>query len=130
MVEIRFGSLVSENVLKMVRAKRPAILPLREARATSFANTDPTMATDGLPRPGVGLLKPRNHQRRFRLELAVRYVVIRQSKVERILFRDERYRNVVAASARVRGVRAAVIRCPIQIPRTLVVRDWIIPASF
>ena len=85
MVEIRLRAFVAEDVLKMVCAKRAAILPLRVAEAIPFANGDPTMAADRLPRPGVGLLKPWDHQRRFRFELAVRDIVIRQREVERIL---------------------------------------------
>src|SRR5438132_1655282 len=52
----------------MVRAKRPAIFPLRIANAIPFANGYPTMTADRLPGPGVGLLKPWDHERRFRLE--------------------------------------------------------------
>ena len=58
----------------------------------------------------------------------MRHVVIRQREVERILPRNERYWNVIAACARLRVVRAAVIRCPIKIPRTLVVRHRIVSA--
>src|SRR5512132_233420 len=110
MVQIRLRALIAEDVLKMVCAKRAAILPLRVAEAIPFANGDPTMAANRLPRPGVGLLKPRDHQRRFGLELTVRDVVIRQRKVEWILPRDEGYWNVIAARARLWVVRAAVIR--------------------
>src|SRR4051794_41039209 len=130
MVKIRLRPLVPKNVLKMIRAKRPAILPLGVADAIPLTNGDPSMAADRLPRAGVGLLKPRDHKRRFWLELAVRDIVIRQREVERILLRDEGYWNVIAARARLRVIRAAVIRCPIQIPRTLVVRHRIVSASF
>ena len=129
MVQVRFRALVAEDVLKMVCAKRPAILPLRVAKAIAFANSDPAIAADRLPRSAVGLLEPRDYQRRFRLKLAVRDVVIRQRDVKRILPRDERDRNVIPARTRVRVVRAAVIRRPIQIPRTLVVRHRIVSAG-
>src|SRR6187399_2578920 len=55
MVQIRLRALIAEDVLKMVCAKRAAILPLRVAEAIPFANGNPTMAADRLPRPGVGL---------------------------------------------------------------------------
>src|SRR4029077_4168399 len=128
MVEIRLRAFIAENILEMVGAKRAAILPLRVAEAIPFANGNPTMAADRLPRPGVGLLKPWDHKRRFRLELAVRNIVIRQRAVERILPRDEGYWNVIPSRARLRVVRPAVIPCPIEIPRTLVVRYRIVPA--
>ena len=130
MVQIRLRALIAEDILKMVCAKRAAILPLRVAEAIPFANGNPTMAADRLPRPGVGLLEPRDNQRRFRLELAMRDVVIRQREVERILPRDERDWNVIPARAWLRVVRAAIIRCPIKIPRTLVVRHRIVSARF
>ena len=77
MIKIRFRPLVSEDVLKMVCAKRAAILPLRVADAIALANGDPAITADRLPRPGVGLLEPRDHERRFRLKLAMRHIVIR-----------------------------------------------------
>src|SRR5882757_2632609 len=130
MIQIRFRALIAEDVLEMVGAKRAAILPLRIAEAISFANGNPTIAADRLPRPGVGLLEPRDYQWCFRLELAMRDVVVRQRDVEGILPRDEGYRNVIAARARLRAVRTAVIRCPIKIPTTLVVRHRIVSARF
>src|SRR6476469_113583 len=129
MVQIRLRALVAEDILKMVGAKRATILPLRVAEAIPFTNGNPTIAADRLPRPSVRLLEPRDHQRRFRLELAVRHVVVRQRDVEGILSRDERDWNVIPARARLRVVHAAVVRCPIEVPRTLVVRHRIISAS-
>src|SRR3954470_10918348 len=129
MVQIRLRPLVAENILKMVGAKRPTILPLRVTEAIPFPNGNPTIAADRLPRSGVGLLKPRDYQRRFRLKLAVCHIVVRQCDVERILPRDERNRDVIPACARVRVIRAAVIRRPVQIPRTLKIRDGIISAG-
>jgi hypothetical protein len=71
MVRIRLRALVSEDVLKVVCAKRATIFPLRVAEAITFPDGDPTMAAHRLPRPGVRLLEPRDHERDFRLELAV-----------------------------------------------------------
>src|SRR6266850_7176885 len=100
----------------MVCANRAAILPLRIAEAIPFANGDPTISADRLSRSGVGLLEPRDHERRFRLKLPMRHIVIWQRDVERILPRDEGYWNVIPARAHVRAVRAAIIRRPIKIP--------------
>src|SRR4029077_2863703 len=129
MIKIRLRALIAEHVLEMVRAKRAAILPLRIAEAIPFANGYPTIAADRLPWPSVGLLEPRDYQRRFRLELAMGDVVVRQRDVEGILPRDERNWNVIPARARLWVVRAAVIRCPIEVPRTLVVRHRIVSAG-
>src|SRR5215471_2966073 len=130
MVEIRLRPLVSKNVLKMVGSKRPTIFPLRVTNAIPFANGYPTMAADRLSSPSVRLLEPGDHQRRFWLELTVRDVVIRQREVERILLRDKRDWYVIPARARLWTVRAAVIRRPIEIPATLVVRYRIVSARF
>ena len=113
----------------MVGAKRAAILPLRVADAIPFANGNPTMPADRLPRPGVGLLEPRNNQRRFRLKLPVRDIGLGQREVERVLPRYKRDWNVIPARARLRVVCAPVIRRPIQIPRTLEVRHRIVSAG-
>src|SRR5215469_18889398 len=129
MVQIRLGTLIAENILKMVCAERPTILPLRVAEAVAFADGDPTVAADGLPLFGVGLLKPRDHQWRFWLELAMRHIVIGQCDVERILPRDERDWDVIPTRARLRVIRAAVICCPIEIPATFVIRNRIVSAG-
>src|ERR1044072_5770861 len=47
-IKIRFRTLVAEDVLKMVCAKRSTIFPLRIANAISFTNSDPTIAANGL----------------------------------------------------------------------------------
>ena len=60
----------------------------------------------------------------------MRHIVIRECEIKRILPRNEGYWNVIAACARVRAVRTAVIRCPIKIPTTLVVRHRIVSARF
>src|SRR5947199_7527655 len=104
MVQIRLRTLIPENVLEMIGAKRAAILPLRVTEAISLANGNPTVAADRLSRAGVRLLEPRDHQRRFRLKLAVRHVVIRQGDVKGILPRDERDWDVIPARARLRVV--------------------------
>src|SRR6266702_6178696 len=109
MIKIGLRPLVPEDVLKMIGAEWPAIFPLRIADAIALANGDPAMTAHRLPLAGVGLLKPRNHQRRFRLELAMRNVVVRKSEVEWILPRDKGYWDVIAARARLLVVRPAVI---------------------
>jgi len=88
------------------------------------------MTADRLPGPGVGLLKPWDHERRFRLELTMRNVVVREREVEWILPRDESYWNVIPARARLRVVRAAIATRPFQVPRAPVVRHRIISAGF
>src|SRR5204862_261874 len=77
-VQIRFWPLVLENVLVIIGSERSAILPLRETSAVPLANGKPVMLTNGLPRTRVSLLEPRDDERRFRLELAVAHIVIRE----------------------------------------------------
>ena len=130
MVKIRLRTLVPEDVLKMVCAKRAAILPLRVADAIALANSDPAITAYGLSLARVRLLEPRDHERRFRLELPMRHIVIRECEVEWILPRDKGYWDVIPACARLRVVRPTVIRRPIIIPATFVVRHRIISARF
>src|SRR5215213_7242621 len=100
----------------MICAKRAAILPLSIANAVALANRDPAVTADRLSRSGVGLLEPGDHERRFRLKLPMRHIVIWQRDIERILLRNKGYWNVIAACARLRVVRTSVIRCPIKVP--------------
>ena len=79
----------------MIGPERPAILPLCETSAVPLANGKPVMLANGLSRARVSLLEPGDHERRFRLELAVAHVVIRQRTVERILSRSKPDRDVV-----------------------------------
>ena len=108
-VQIRLRPLVLKNVLKVVGAERPAIFPLRIANTVAFADRDPAILADrlALARYRI-LLEPRNDQRGFRFELAVRDIVIRQRDVKRILTRDEIDRDIVAAIRAIRGVVAAI----------------------
>jgi len=86
-----------ENVLKMIGAKRATIFPLRVAGAVAFSNGDPVIFAHRLARSRVRLFEPRDDERRFRFELTVRDVVVRQRVVEGILVRDERHWNVIAS---------------------------------
>src|SRR5437660_11054765 len=75
------------------------------------------MPADGLPLAHISLLKPRDHQRRFGLKLAVSHVVIWQRTIERILPRNECHRDVATPRRALRIIEPTVIRLPIQIPR-------------
>src|SRR5207245_9430490 len=70
------GPLVSEDVLKMVCAKWAAILPLRITSAIAFANGDPAVPAHRLSLARISLFEPGDNQRRFRLELAMRHIVV------------------------------------------------------
>src|SRR5437660_6065148 len=100
MVKIRLRPLIPEHILKMIGPERPAIFPLGIANAIALTNGDPAITAYRLALTRVGLLKPWNHQRRFRLELAMRNVVVRESEVEWIMFRGKGYWDVIPARAR------------------------------
>src|SRR5438445_3705794 len=115
MIKIRLGTLISKYILKMVSAEWAAIFPLRIASVIPFANRQPVISAHGLSRPAVILFEPWNHERRFRLELAVRDIVVRQRTVERILLGNESYMNVIPARAWFRIVSLIIISRPIQV---------------
>src|SRR5215467_11635175 len=126
MVKIWLGTLISENVLKMIRAKRSAIFPLRIASAVALSYGYPVVPANGLSRSRVSLLKPWNYKRCFWFELTVCHVVVWESKVKWILARNECNRNITAASRRIGIIETAVVVRPIGIPRTSVVRNRIV----
>jgi len=128
-VEIRFRALVSKNILKMIRPERTAIFPLRVASPIAFSNSHPVMPADRLPLARVGLLEPRNDQRRLGLELAVRHVVVGQRAIEWILPGNERHRDVVSPRRGFRVIKATVIVCPICVPAASVIRHRVVSAS-
>src|SRR5213594_1817652 len=110
----------------MVCAKWTAVLPLRVTSAVAFADGDPAMSAHRLSSTRIRLFKPGNHQRRFRLELAVRNVVVRQRKIEGILFWNKRHGDVIASRASIRIIGSAVVCRPIEIPRAFIIGNWII----
>ena len=88
-IQIRLWAFILENILEMVGPERPAVFPLCIAHAAALADGDPVILANRMARLGISGPEPRNDQRRFRLELAVRHVVIGQSAVERILPRHK-----------------------------------------
>src|SRR5215472_14360754 len=116
MIRIWFRSFISEHVLEVIGEKRAAILPLRVADAIALSNSDPSMAADRLSWPRVGLLEPRDHERRFGLELIPEHVVVGKRIIEWILTRDECDWNVIAARLLIRIVGAPVVCHPMRIP--------------
>ena len=84
-IQVRFRSLALENVLEVVGAEGSAIFPLGVANTIAFADRQPVVFAHRAARFGIGSPKPRNHQRRFRLELPVRDVVVREGAIKRIL---------------------------------------------
>src|SRR5438105_1850755 len=113
----------------MISAKWTAIFPLRVASAIALANRNPTMLANRLPRPGVGLLKPRDDEWRLWLELAVRDVVIRQRTVEWILMGNKSDRNIIAPGRRIGIIESTVRRRPIRVPRALVIGHRIVASG-
>src|SRR5204863_1437588 len=73
--------------------------------------------------------KPRNHQRGFRFELTMRYIVVRQRTVKGILLGNKGYWNVVAPCTGVRGIGSAIILRPIKVPGTFVVWNRIVASG-
>jgi hypothetical protein len=57
-ISFLFWPLISEDVLKMVGAKRATIFPFRIASTIALANGDPAMPAHGLSWAGIGLFKP------------------------------------------------------------------------
>ena len=116
MVQVRFRALALKYILEMIRAKWAAIFPLRVTSAIPFANCNPMMLANRVPRFSILSLEPRNDQGRFRFELTVRYVVIRQRAVKRILAWNKRDRNVVAPRGGLGIVETAIITRPVCVP--------------
>jgi hypothetical protein len=95
-IGVWFRPFISENILKVIGAERPAVLLFRIASAIALANGEPSVPEHRLSRSRIGLLKPGNHQRRLRLELTLSHVVVRQRTVEGVLFWNESHWNIAA----------------------------------
>src|SRR5438445_11291561 len=91
----------------MVGAERTAIFPLRVTRSIALADSDPAMLANGMPRLSVGLLKPRDDERRVWLKLTMRDVIVGQRTVDRGVPRHEGGRDVGSQRCRMRVVAAA-----------------------
>ncbi len=78
----------------------------------------------------IRLFEPGNHQRRFRLELAMRHIVVRQRKVKGILLWNKSYRACNSVARFASGlIVSAVIRRPIKVPRAFIVGNRIIASG-
>src|ERR1051326_2556749 len=96
----------------MVGAKWSAIFPLRVGGFVSLSDRDPAVFADGAAWFRISLLEPRNYERGLGLKLTMGHVVIRQRAIKRVLFRNERDRDVVPSRARIGRIESAVIRGP------------------
>src|ERR1043166_1927190 len=87
------------------------------------------MLAHRLTRARVGLFEPWNYQWRFRFELAVADIVIRQRKIKWILSRSKSDRNVVTTRRCIGIVIATIVGLPIEIPAALEIWNRIIAAG-
>ena len=115
-VHIRFWPVISEYIFPMIGPKWTAILPLGVNRAGAMADRHPVTMANGFALSCKTRLEPRDDERRFRLHMAIAYVVVRKSDIERILTRDKPGGNVPAPIARIRGIVTAISLCPMIIP--------------
>src|SRR5256885_5144643 len=100
----------------MIGAERSSIFPLCVGDAIAFANGDPTVFAGGHSRALIGISKPGNNARRFGPMSFPCFIIVRKRAVERILAWCEVYGNVIAATARIRLVDAAIILRPFLVP--------------
>ena len=129
MIKVRFGTLIAKDVLEMVGSKWAAIFPLRITSAITFANGNPAMPAHRLSLPRIGLLEPRYHKRRFRLELAMRNIVVRERTIKGVLPRNKGDWNVIPPRTGVWVIVSPVIRRPIEVSTASVVGDRIIASG-
>src|SRR5437762_6913946 len=129
MIKVRFGTLIAKDVLEMVGSKWAAIFPLRITSAITFANGNPAMPAHRLSLPRIGLLEPRYYKRRFRLELAMRNIVVRERTIKGVLPRNKGDWNVIPPRTGVWVIVSPVIRRPIEVPTAPVVGDRIIASG-
>src|SRR4051794_33166979 len=100
----------------MVGPERATIFPLAVGCFVALANGDPAALADRTTRLCIGLFKPRNNERGFRLELAMGHVVVRKGAVKRVLPRHKRDRDVVLSRAGVWRIETTVVRGPVCVP--------------
>ena len=103
----------------MIGEEWAAIFPFGITRAIAFTNGHPAVPAYGLSRSCVSLFEPGDDERRFRLELAMCDIVVRQRAVERVLARNERYRNIIAPGRWIGVIDAAIVLFPLLVPNAL-----------
>src|SRR5260370_27356920 len=130
LVQVRFWTLIAENVLPMVCSKRSGIFPLRVGDLVSLANRNPAILANGDARPLIRFVKPRNDPRRFGPVASGGFVVVGKCVIKGILPRSEFRRNVIPPARRIVIVKAAVTFRPLFVPRTDSVRHRIVFTRF
>jgi len=110
----------------MISSERSRILPLRISSLITFADRDPSTLASGYSRSLVRFVEPRHNARRFRPVAGVRFVVVGQGAVKRVLPRSKPYRQIISSMRGVRIVKPPVIFRPFFVPRTLAIRREIV----
>src|SRR5438046_10410573 len=100
----------------MIGAERSRVFPLRIRDAIAFADRDPSVFASRYGRSLVRFSKPRNNARRFGSMAFPRFIVVGKGAVKRVEPWREIYRNVIAATSRIRFVDPTVILCPLLVP--------------
>src|SRR5437868_8152817 len=113
----------------MIRPKWSAIFPLGVTDPVTLTDRHPAVFTNRMARFGVGALEPRNYQRRFGFELAMRHIVVRKCAVEGILTRDEGGGDVISPGGGIGVIETAEIARPVRVPTTLEIGHRVIAAS-
>src|SRR5438552_19177776 len=114
----------------MIGAEWSGVFPLRVDDAIAFTDCNPTIFAGGHSWALIGVLKPGNNARCLGTMAFLCFVIVRERAVERVLPWRETYRNVVAAMGRIRLVDAAIILCPVLVPRAGTIGYRIIAARF
>src|SRR6266480_2360257 len=129
-VQVRFWPVVTENVLPVVGAEWSGVLPLRIRGSIAFADRDPSVFASRYGRSLVPFFKPRNNARRFGSMAFPRFIIVGEGAVEWIEPWREFYRNVIAATSRIRVVHSAIIFGPFLVPGAHPIGNGIVAGWF
>src|SRR5260370_3127474 len=106
----------TKYVSPVIRTERSAIFPLGVTNFVSVLDRNPSVLENSLSIASKRLLEPGNHLACFVFGMTALDIVVRESKVKRILARNEVDRNKISALTRVRMVVASLPVVPVFLP--------------
>ena len=110
----------------MVCPKRPGVFPLCICDSIAFADRNPPIFASGSSWASICFFKPRNNARCFRVVASVRFIVVRERAIKRVLPGSKFYWDIVGPMSRIWVIKPAVALCPLFVPGTGPIRDKVV----
>src|SRR5260370_41834706 len=116
----------TKYVSPVIRTEWSAIFPLGVTNFVSVLDRNPSVLENGLSIASNRLLEPGNHLGCFVFGMTALDIVVRESKVKRILARTEVDRNRISPRTGVRIIVSSIAVVPVFVPEAAIIGHGVI----